>query len=280
MQLLARTEAVILDPVYSSKALAGLIDQVRQGRIGRRETVVFVHTGGTPALFAYARISASADQPDHGGASWSPGSGTRPTASPPTPTDSPRSRPISWSGARPWPAAFAGTNTEIGGMIAAAAEHGLELCLRPVRGRRAGGPRDPRRLCGAGGGDLPAGGRLRGRSTARSSRCTAPWWPRARTTPTRRCSPACARTLGRDCPLVATFDIHANLSPALFAGGRRADRLRHLPAHRHGGARPRGGGSPGRRSSRPAAGRPRRSGSCRCSPCPRSRRPPSRRCAR
>jgi D-cysteine desulfhydrase family pyridoxal phosphate-dependent enzyme len=55
LRLLARTEAVILDPVYSSKAMAGLIDQVRQGRIGRGERVVFVHTGGTPALFAYAQ---------------------------------------------------------------------------------------------------------------------------------------------------------------------------------------------------------------------------------
>ncbi len=54
MRLLARTEAVILDPVYSSKAMAGLIDHIRQGRIGRGETVVFLHTGGTPALFAYA----------------------------------------------------------------------------------------------------------------------------------------------------------------------------------------------------------------------------------
>jgi D-cysteine desulfhydrase family pyridoxal phosphate-dependent enzyme len=54
MQLLARTEAIILDPVYSSKAMAGLIDHVRRGRIGRGETVVFLHTGGTPALFAYA----------------------------------------------------------------------------------------------------------------------------------------------------------------------------------------------------------------------------------
>jgi L-cysteate sulfo-lyase len=54
MQLLARTEAVILDPVYSSKAMAGLIDHIRKGRIGRGETVVFLHTGGTPALFAYA----------------------------------------------------------------------------------------------------------------------------------------------------------------------------------------------------------------------------------
>jgi D-cysteine desulfhydrase family pyridoxal phosphate-dependent enzyme len=55
MRLLARTEAVILDPVYSSKALAGLIDQIRQGRIGKGERVIFIHTGGTPALFAYAQ---------------------------------------------------------------------------------------------------------------------------------------------------------------------------------------------------------------------------------
>jgi D-cysteine desulfhydrase family pyridoxal phosphate-dependent enzyme len=54
MRLLARTEAVILDPVYSSKAMAGLIDHIRKGRMGRGETVVFLHTGGTPALFAYA----------------------------------------------------------------------------------------------------------------------------------------------------------------------------------------------------------------------------------
>ena len=54
MRMLARTEAVILDPVYSSKAMAGLIDHIRKGRIGRGETVVFLHTGGTPALFAYA----------------------------------------------------------------------------------------------------------------------------------------------------------------------------------------------------------------------------------
>ncbi len=54
MRLLARTEAVILDPVYSSKAMAGLIDHIRTGRIGSGEIVVFVHTGGTPGLFAYA----------------------------------------------------------------------------------------------------------------------------------------------------------------------------------------------------------------------------------
>jgi D-cysteine desulfhydrase family pyridoxal phosphate-dependent enzyme len=54
LRLLAGAEGIILDPVYSAKAMAGLIDHVRTGRIGEGETVVFLHTGGTPALFAYA----------------------------------------------------------------------------------------------------------------------------------------------------------------------------------------------------------------------------------
>jgi D-cysteine desulfhydrase family pyridoxal phosphate-dependent enzyme len=54
MRLLAGTEGIILDPVYSAKAMAGLIDHVRTGRVGTGQTVVFLHTGGTPALFAYA----------------------------------------------------------------------------------------------------------------------------------------------------------------------------------------------------------------------------------
>jgi L-cysteate sulfo-lyase len=54
IQLLARTEGVVLDPVYSGKAFAGMIDLIRQGRFEKDEQVVFVHTGGTPALFAYA----------------------------------------------------------------------------------------------------------------------------------------------------------------------------------------------------------------------------------
>jgi L-cysteate sulfo-lyase len=52
--LLARLEGILLDPVYAGKAMAGLIDMVRQGRFGKDEVVVFIHTGGTPALFAYA----------------------------------------------------------------------------------------------------------------------------------------------------------------------------------------------------------------------------------
>jgi 1-aminocyclopropane-1-carboxylate deaminase/D-cysteine desulfhydrase-like pyridoxal-dependent ACC family enzyme len=54
LALTARTEGIILDPVYSAKAMAGLIDDVRQGRMGAADEVVFLHTGGTPALFAYA----------------------------------------------------------------------------------------------------------------------------------------------------------------------------------------------------------------------------------
>jgi D-cysteine desulfhydrase family pyridoxal phosphate-dependent enzyme len=49
----ARSEGILLDPVYSGKAMAGLIDLVAKGFLGAGETVVFIHTGGTPGLFAY-----------------------------------------------------------------------------------------------------------------------------------------------------------------------------------------------------------------------------------
>ena len=54
--LLARTEAILLDPVYSGKAAAGLIDQVRQGRFAPGSNVLFLHTGGSPALYAYQDV--------------------------------------------------------------------------------------------------------------------------------------------------------------------------------------------------------------------------------
>ncbi len=53
MDLVAKTEGILLDPVYTGKAMAGLIDDVRQGRLHKDETAVFIHTGGTPAVFAY-----------------------------------------------------------------------------------------------------------------------------------------------------------------------------------------------------------------------------------
>jgi 1-aminocyclopropane-1-carboxylate deaminase/D-cysteine desulfhydrase-like pyridoxal-dependent ACC family enzyme len=54
IRVFGRTEALLLDPVYTAKAAAALIDHVRRGLIGPDETVVFWHTGGLPAIFAYA----------------------------------------------------------------------------------------------------------------------------------------------------------------------------------------------------------------------------------
>ncbi len=51
--LLARLEGVLLDPVYSGKGMAGLIDLIRKGAIGAKERVVFLHTGGAFGLFGY-----------------------------------------------------------------------------------------------------------------------------------------------------------------------------------------------------------------------------------
>ncbi|WP_449241077.1 D-cysteine desulfhydrase [Desulfoscipio gibsoniae] len=53
VRLLARTEGILLDPVYSGKAMAGLIDLVRKGYFKKEDNVLFVHTGGSPALYAY-----------------------------------------------------------------------------------------------------------------------------------------------------------------------------------------------------------------------------------
>jgi 1-aminocyclopropane-1-carboxylate deaminase/D-cysteine desulfhydrase-like pyridoxal-dependent ACC family enzyme len=53
LKLLARTEGVFLDPVYTSKAMAAVAAHVRSGELNDRHTVVFLHTGGAPALFAY-----------------------------------------------------------------------------------------------------------------------------------------------------------------------------------------------------------------------------------
>lgn len=52
--MLARLEGLLFDPVYSGKALAGMIDYIRQGRYGTDETIVFLHTGGAAGLFAYS----------------------------------------------------------------------------------------------------------------------------------------------------------------------------------------------------------------------------------
>ena len=52
--LAARTEGLVLEPLYTGKTFAALMDHIRRGQFTKDQTVVFVHTGGTPALFAYA----------------------------------------------------------------------------------------------------------------------------------------------------------------------------------------------------------------------------------
>lgn len=60
--MMARLEGILLDPVYTGKAFAGLVDLVRKGHLKAGENVVFLHTGGSVSLFAYPGIF---EQPDH-----------------------------------------------------------------------------------------------------------------------------------------------------------------------------------------------------------------------
>jgi L-cysteate sulfo-lyase len=55
IRLMARHEGILLDPVYAGRAFGALVDIIRKGGFKRGETVLFWHTGGAPALFAYAR---------------------------------------------------------------------------------------------------------------------------------------------------------------------------------------------------------------------------------
>lgn len=59
IEITSRLEGILLGPVYTGRAMGGLIDLIRKGRIGKQETVVFWHTGGTPELFAYNRMFAA-----------------------------------------------------------------------------------------------------------------------------------------------------------------------------------------------------------------------------
>jgi D-cysteine desulfhydrase len=53
VRLMARAEGLLIDPVYSGKAFAGLVADLRDGRFRRGNNVLFVMTGGTPGLYAY-----------------------------------------------------------------------------------------------------------------------------------------------------------------------------------------------------------------------------------
>jgi len=56
VKLLAHTEGILLDPVYSGKCMAGMIDLVRKGTFAAGANIVFLHTGGSPALYMYSGI--------------------------------------------------------------------------------------------------------------------------------------------------------------------------------------------------------------------------------
>lgn len=53
LKRLVRTEGILLDPVYTAKAFAGMLGEIERGRLGQKEPVIFLHTGGLPALFAF-----------------------------------------------------------------------------------------------------------------------------------------------------------------------------------------------------------------------------------
>jgi 1-aminocyclopropane-1-carboxylate deaminase/D-cysteine desulfhydrase-like pyridoxal-dependent ACC family enzyme len=56
INLFARQEGILLDPVYTGRAAGGMIDLIKQGAISPDERILFWHTGGTPALFAYGDV--------------------------------------------------------------------------------------------------------------------------------------------------------------------------------------------------------------------------------
>jgi D-cysteine desulfhydrase len=56
VKLLASTEGILLDPVYTGKTMAGLIDLVRKGYFKSSDNVLFIHSGGAPALYAYTSV--------------------------------------------------------------------------------------------------------------------------------------------------------------------------------------------------------------------------------
>ena len=56
VRMLARTEAILLDPVYTGKTMAGLIGLARRGFFRREEHILFIHTGGAPSLSAYEQV--------------------------------------------------------------------------------------------------------------------------------------------------------------------------------------------------------------------------------
>jgi L-cysteate sulfo-lyase len=64
VETVARLEGILLDPVYTGKAMAGLIAMVRRGSFTRNQVVVFLHTGGAPGLSGYRELFSGAPAKD------------------------------------------------------------------------------------------------------------------------------------------------------------------------------------------------------------------------
>jgi L-cysteate sulfo-lyase len=58
VRMVAGLEGILLDPVYSGKCMAGLIDLIRKGRFKKGQNIVFIHTGGAAGLFGYRQAFA------------------------------------------------------------------------------------------------------------------------------------------------------------------------------------------------------------------------------
>ena len=56
LQLLLKTEGILLDPVYTGKAFAGFLDLIYKGYFKKKDIVIFIHTGGSPAIYAYTNL--------------------------------------------------------------------------------------------------------------------------------------------------------------------------------------------------------------------------------
>jgi len=65
IKLMARTEGIFLDPVYTCKAMAAVADHIKKSELTATDTVVFLHTGGTPALFAYVEELGTGELNEH-----------------------------------------------------------------------------------------------------------------------------------------------------------------------------------------------------------------------
>ena len=61
IRLVAQTEGIFLDPIYTGKAMAGLTDLVKKGLIGSDNTVIFLHTGGSPSIFSNSTIISNSN---------------------------------------------------------------------------------------------------------------------------------------------------------------------------------------------------------------------------